>query len=1320
MNLKRFPLVIKKLVTFIIVFFLFFTFNSADLVNGVFIEGGATPLFITGFGGLSLPFSTGSFTINPSLAASLFQDEGALLFGGFNNFLYISSYFNFITDYGNLSIFGSYMGNLNNNSFLFIKTSFSKMINENFYAGFGLNIFTNNFSNFGFGLDLGITSISNGEVPIGFSFSRFSYAFVIKNLGLPIKIVMSNTQVSTPPIGIGAGASFTFLNISDIIFAKTYSDLFLYFYPVGFGLKIGLIFNIFDYIDIVTAVNIGTQQTSLMESAWFYLGLSLKIPIKDNSIFASYAYTPTNTGGQHSITTSFAFGKIDSQPPKAELQIISSSPRNAFSPNYDGQKDEINIEPKFLDNGIIAGWRIEIFNQNQEKVKEFIGQDVRKIQYVTIQKIFSRLFEKKKTVEIPKFIIWDGSDSEGNVVADGIYKIVATVWDERYNTTTTSPKFITVDTSIDNFNIELTSNIFSPNKDGRLDELGINTIFENFEEYGQIEINILDSSGNLVNSFSFNKDSVKNNKLDFQWNGNNKTGRVANEGIYTIVIKYYDDAGNLKEKKSENFKLVVGYEIINLKLLNEFSYFSNNKASRQNQLDFGIEISSTEGIKNLTFIVVDNNGNVIFSKTYSERIPNNFSWNGTKNDGTIAEDGEYKIYATAQYISGNEPKSNEIKVYKDSKVPIAEIKEQYPAFSPNNDGVQETISFEIKPEDKSKVIELNIISENGKQYSFPVNSIKSGIFTWDGNDFEGNEIEQGKYYIEIKVQDLAGNISKIQSNIISLVRKAEEVSIISDITYYSPNNDKRNDIINFKCYAENNENVIGMDLIIENVDGKIILNKNFTKYLEAIQFSDLLPEGRVFYYIKVYYNNGNSPISQKRILVVDLTTPNILLESINQYFTTRESVENSAKIKYEISEKTSNIIYAIFDKSNKKILEQNLLSESGKIEWAGKDLNNNSYPEGEYKVILTCYDLAGNKSESTVPIYLIINTVKPNLESQYKTISPNNDNLFDQTEIKIIGDLSKTIDKLLSKTIIIRNDDGNLIDTIKLNSDATSFMFTGFSGGKRLPDGVYNISLIIEYASGIKDRSEINISVDNSPPKIDLIIKPDLFSPDNDGEKDTLYITYSINDFSDIESYTIRIYRLFEDGKKSVKPFKTFQFSKPHGKTIANQIHWDGTGDEPNSLVDSAADYQLTITAYDIAGNEIIVGETFTIDILVIKTELGYKIIINSIEFDFNSAVLKRSNFKILDLLIKKILKFPDYKILIVGFTDSTGDPNYNLRLSEQRAKAVYDYLVKNDIPRSRLEYKGMGAANPIDTNDTEEGRRRNRRVEFYLIKINQ
>jgi outer membrane protein OmpA-like peptidoglycan-associated protein len=75
----------------------------------------------------------------------------------------------------------------------------------------------------------------------------------------------------------------------------------------------------------------------------------------------------------------------------------------------------------------------------------------------------------------------------------------------------------------------------------------------------------------------------------------------------------------------------------------------------------------------------------------------------------------------------------------------------------------------------------------------------------------------------------------------------------------------------------------------------------------------------------------------------------------------------------------------------------------------------------------------------------------------------------------------------------------------------------------------------------------------------------------------------------------------------------------------------------------------------------------------------------------------------------------PALRIQVSGHTDDVGDDASNQTLSENRAKAVHDYLVQNGITADRLRFKGFGETKPIETNDTPEGRARNRRTEFVV-----
>ncbi len=108
-------------------------------------------------------------------------------------------------------------------------------------------------------------------------------------------------------------------------------------------------------------------------------------------------------------------------------------------------------------------------------------------------------------------------------------------------------------------------------------------------------------------------------------------------------------------------------------------------------------------------------------------------------------------------------------------------------------------------------------------------------------------------------------------------------------------------------------------------------------------------------------------------------------------------------------------------------------------------------------------------------------------------------------------------------------------------------------------------------------------------------------------------------------------------------------------------------------------------------------------------------LVVRNVRFETGSAVLKVESFVQLDKVVAIMNKYPEYSLKISGYTDNVGDGNSNLRLSERRAKSCFDFLVTKGISSSRMNYKGYGEANPQASNDSREGRRQNRRVEFDL-----
>jgi OOP family OmpA-OmpF porin len=103
--------------------------------------------------------------------------------------------------------------------------------------------------------------------------------------------------------------------------------------------------------------------------------------------------------------------------------------------------------------------------------------------------------------------------------------------------------------------------------------------------------------------------------------------------------------------------------------------------------------------------------------------------------------------------------------------------------------------------------------------------------------------------------------------------------------------------------------------------------------------------------------------------------------------------------------------------------------------------------------------------------------------------------------------------------------------------------------------------------------------------------------------------------------------------------------------------------------------------------------------------------------FDFDSAEIKPEAFPMLDEAVLILKENPEIKVEIDGHTDNKGSAAYNMKLSERRAKAVMKYFVDNGIEAKRLTTKGFGFTKPAASNDTKEGRAKNRRVELTPIK---
>jgi outer membrane protein OmpA-like peptidoglycan-associated protein len=127
--------------------------------------------------------------------------------------------------------------------------------------------------------------------------------------------------------------------------------------------------------------------------------------------------------------------------------------------------------------------------------------------------------------------------------------------------------------------------------------------------------------------------------------------------------------------------------------------------------------------------------------------------------------------------------------------------------------------------------------------------------------------------------------------------------------------------------------------------------------------------------------------------------------------------------------------------------------------------------------------------------------------------------------------------------------------------------------------------------------------------------------------------------------------------------------------------------------------------------------EPLVLDVPLYPIEAGGKVVLRNIFFDVDQYVLKEESKIELDKLVSFLKANPSLVIEIGGHTDNTGAKQKNLSLSQNRAKAVLDYLVSQGIPATKLSSKGYADTQPMADNKTEAGRQQNRRTEFKIVR---
>jgi len=575
-----------------------------------------------------------------------------------------------------------------------------------------------------------------------------------------------------------------------------------------------------------------------------------------------------------------------------------------------------------------------------------------------------------------------------------------------------------------------------------------------------------------------------------------------------------------------------------------------------------------------------------------------------------------------------------------------------------------------------------------------------------------------------------------------LDREAPKTKVKPDQQYLSPNHDGIQDYVMFNLKVEDRSRIKGWKLQVVNPEKKVVREyrvserdiirgltaRGFFKRLfsrktsmdvpETIMWDGtdndgtVVPDATYRYTFTAWDERDNIAIEKTGTVTIDNTPPAVSLDSREYLFSPNgDRQKDFFFIKQNISSAPTDIWKGGFRNASGSVIKSYTWkgnSIPAVIKWDGKDSMGAEAPEGLYYYFIETTDPAGNSAAASVKEITLTRQYEVadiRLEKPWMTY-------LHDADLKLFPTLSKT-KGLEEYHISIVDKKKKPLKTISGTSTLPGvIVWKGRDEkGKKLKDGEYFITFTTRFKSGNTPSSfHKKLTIDSTPPRIGVSSSPKLFSPDGDEENDILTITTSVKEKFGIKDWKIEIFN------PSGILFKSFTGTGP----LPHKIKWDGLGDN-RELVESAVDYIMVATATDHGGNKAVSDkEKIPVDILVVVTERGLKMRISNIQFSFGSSRLKKQGNKILDRVAVILGRYKRYDVVIEGHTDDIGPEEINLTLSEQRAKAVLDYLKYNGVNAVRLQFIGMGETTPLYANDNTENRRRNRRVEFILSKTDE
>jgi flagellar hook assembly protein FlgD/outer membrane protein OmpA-like peptidoglycan-associated protein len=734
----------------------------------------------------------------------------------------------------------------------------------------------------------------------------------------------------------------------------------------------------------------------------------------------------------------------------------------------------------------------------------------------------------------------------------------------------------------------------SPNHDGVQDELVRSLKITDERDIKGYRFVVLDSSGAKVREI-VNKDerpenvTVKNvfSRLAYvrrgitvppqlQWDGRTDQGGTAPDGAYTYYVESWDDNGNVGRSKTGT--VIVDDTPPTAELKAAYLVFSPNGDGNKDTLP--LEISGSQEV-DWKGSMQHSQGEEVKGYEWKDSSPQSFEWDGKNAQGLLVPDGVYSFRLGATDLAGNSfsTKLDNI-IVSTLATPInITISDSY--LSPNEDGIKDTVVFELHVPVTSGIEKwtLSVVNATGEtRRTFSGTQDLPAEVVFDGKDDKGKVLPEGTYVGKLEVLYVNGNNPKAGSPPLVIDLTAPSASASADLTIFSPDGDGNKDTVTI--YQETSEEQL-WNGAIEDIEGKTVRSFSWRGVADPkfqwdgrTDAGKLAPDGIYLYSVKATDRAGNSGESRRIRIELNTEATEVFVSADSDVFSPNaDGVKDTLTIRprLKVSEGVASYALRILDKSGQAVRSlqaQNRAPED--FVWDGLDNRGRRVPDGVYTAELSLeYQKGDRHLVKTGPF--TVDTQAPTIEAsaEYGLFSPDGDGNRDFLPIE-----QKSSNEQLWEGAIL-NSKGQTVRSYYWKGQAASLRWDGKDeNGNKIPDGQYSYRVKGTDRAGNTVVREIKgIVMDTRQTAAFLTVSSDGFSPNGDKVADTIDFTPVVTLAEGIQSWTLQMVNA-EAGVQ-----KSFTGAPP----VPARISWDGKSD--SGSIAREGTYQALLRVDYLKGN---------------------------------------------------------------------------------------------------------------------------------------